>query len=289
MKIAVLGHRGMLGHVVSRYLKEIGHEVLTTDERYDYVSKSDERFFDDISRIDPNIIINCIGLIKQKVDNYNNNNCRLLELNSVLPLHLCTKFPNTVIIHPSTDCIFSGLEKVNGFERIPNKGRYYIDDIPDPTDMYGISKALGEIISKYPLAYIIRCSIIGPELDTKYGLLEWFLSQDGTAHGYTNHKWNGITTLEWAKYASEMLLKIIGEKNKEDRLCSKIVQPCSSSVHSKAEILHMISDIWKKDIKIIDIPSDTAIDRSLISNISIVWKRNSLYDQLQELYNWYYK
>ena len=31
----VLGHRGMLGHVVARYAAGAGYDVLTADDRYD--------------------------------------------------------------------------------------------------------------------------------------------------------------------------------------------------------------------------------------------------------------
>lgn len=277
MKILVLGHRGMLGHVCKRYLSEIGYNVLTIGENEHenenesgrYNLPNPDKFFDVISTQRPNVIINCIGLIKQKSD----DPFKLLAINSVLPLQLSIRFPKTIIIHPSTDCIFSGL-----------KGGYCVDTLSDPTDMYGISKALGEIIHRYPLTWVLRCSIIGPELKTGLkpsGLLEWFLSQsDNKVYGYINHKWNGITTLEWTKCVSELLIMIRDGKSP----CNKIVQPGTSEIHSKFEMLHMFSDVWKKDIQIISIESGTNIDRSL----KPTWKRKPFLEQLKELYDWYY-
>lgn len=290
MRIAILGHKGMLGHVCKRYFSEIGHEVVTIDERYEL--SYPDKFFDVIKSKRPQAIINCIGLIKQK----SNDPLRLLLMNSVFPLQLSIRFPETIIIHPSTDCIFSG-----------NKGKYFVDYISDPNDMYGISKALGEIVYKYPYTWILRCSIIGPELTQSnnvdvsngIGLLGWFLSKvrakkryekndekhnrnnsiEHVIYGYTNHKWNGVTTLEWAKCASELLMKI-----KNERICSKIIQLGTSKIYSKSEILHIIADVWKEDAKIVDKEDTVCVDRSLIPN----WERKPLLEQLHELYDWYY-
>lgn len=283
MRIAILGHKGMLGHMCKRYFSEIGHDVVTVDERYGLSYSA--KFFDAVEEKRPEVIINCIGLIKQKSD----DPLRLLLMNSVFPLQLNIRFPDTVIIHPSTDCIFSG-----------NKGKYFVDAIPDPTDIYGASKALGEIIQKYPFTWILRCSIIGPELVNRenngtnitngVGLLGWFLSSvenkkvgnnkiDETIYGFTNHKWNGITTLEWAKCASELLATI-----KNGRIHSKIIQPGTSIIYSKFEILRMISDIWGKDVEIVDKEDATCVDRSLVP----MCIRKPLLEQLHELYDWYY-
>lgn len=277
MRIAVLGHKGMLGHVCKRYFSETGHEVITIDKRYEM--SCPDKFFDVIKSKRPEAIINCIGLIKQKSD----DPLRLLLMNSVFPLQLSIRFSDTIIIHPSTDCVFSG-----------NKGKYFVDAIPDPTDIYGISKALGEIIQKYPFTWILRCSIIGPELTDNtnvdvangIGLLEWFLSKvknkknDEIIYGYVNHKWNGITTLEWAKCASELLTIV-----KNERVYSKIIQPGTSRIYSKSEILHIIAEVWKKDAQIVNKEAATCVDRSLVH----MWERKPLLGQLHELYDWYYK
>ena len=92
-----------------------------------------------------------------------------------------------MLIHISTDCVFSG-----------NKGNYIETDYRDARDIYGLSKALGEIDNENDLT--IRTSIIGPELKTNgEGLFHWFLSQKGNVYGYTDAIWGGVTTLEFAK------------------------------------------------------------------------------------------
>lgn len=65
------------------------------------------------------------------------------------------------LIHVSTDCVFSG-----------KKGNYNESDFRDADDIYGRSKALGEIINDKDLT--IRTSIIGPELKLNgEGLFHW--------------------------------------------------------------------------------------------------------------------
>lgn len=281
MRIAILGHKGMLGHVCKRYFSEIGYEVITIDDRYDM--SYPDKFFDVVRVKRPEAIINCIGLIKQKSD----DPLRLLLMNSVFPLQLNIRFPDTIIIYPSTDCVFSGNGGCND-----NKRGYFVDTIPDPTDMYGISKVLGEIVYRYPYTWILRCSIIGPELVNRTGLLGWFLSKSdskknsgdnvgNTIYGYTNHKWNGITTLEWAKCASELLTRV-----KNGDVHSKIIQPGTLRVYSKSEILCMICDVWKDDVEIVDKEAAIHVNRSLVPMRE--WERKPLLEQLKELYSWYY-
>ena len=67
------------------------------------------------------------------------------------------------LIHISTDCVFAG-----------HIGMYTEDNIADAEDLYGRSKYLGEVSGEGGLT--LRSSIIGRELSTSSGLIEWFLS-----------------------------------------------------------------------------------------------------------------
>ena len=79
---------------------------------------------------------------------------------------------NIRLIHISTDCIFSG-----------KKGFYDEEDYPDSLDLYGRTKFLGELSNSN--AITLRTSFIGKELSTNYGLLNWFLSQEGIIKGFS--------------------------------------------------------------------------------------------------------
>ena len=162
MKILILGHKGMLGHMVTKYLIDQKIEITTTEHRYPSIV-----FQEKITSFKGDYIINCIGSIPQRTKDF--------TLNYELPLWL-EKNTSIKIIHPGTDC--------------------EMDD-----DEYGISKkkARDFIVNKGTHTKIIRGSIIGPEISFSFGLMDWFLSQENEVGGYTKALWNGSTTLEWAK------------------------------------------------------------------------------------------
>ena len=100
---------------------------------------------------------------------------------------------NTRLIHISTDCVFSG-----------RKGNYSEDDLPDPPDLYGRSKLLGEVEGKNCLT--IRTSMIGRELKGTHGLLEWLLSQrDAQVRGFKRAIFSGFTTQALADTIEEIV------------------------------------------------------------------------------------
>ena len=110
--------------------------------------------------------------------------------NSLLPHHLqsISEEIGAKLIHISTDCVFSG-----------KTGSYTESSLRDADDVYGRTKALGEIISNQHLT--IRTSIVGPELKINgEGLLHWFLtSTEKELNGFSKVFWGGVTTVELAK------------------------------------------------------------------------------------------
>lgn len=168
MRVLVLGHKGMLGHMVHKYLSDQGVEVVTTEERY-----LTPAFADDVTFFEGAYIINCIGAIPQRTKDF--------SINRDLPRWL-DMLARTRVIHPGTDC--------------------EMDD-----DAYGVSKkqARDYIASEGTRTKILKASIIGPELGSTASLLEWFLNSEGTVGGYTKAMWNGVTTLEWAKQCYKLM------------------------------------------------------------------------------------
>ena len=190
-KILVLGHRGMLGNAVYRYFSSLSdYEVLTMVARFE-----EEGFEGEIKDKSPDYIINCIGIIPQKnpdVSLYKKTN---VELPAVLEgLGIPT-------VLPSTDCEFSGT--------ISSTKKYTKKDTRDAQDDYGKSKAeISRLVETlFKNTKIIRTSIIGHEERTHLSLLDWFLNSEGSVNGFTNHYWNGITTLEWAKLCKNLIEK----------------------------------------------------------------------------------
>ena len=165
-----------------------------------------------------------------------------IYINSLFPHKLyqrCLDL-NIRLIHFSTDCVFSG-----------NKGFYSEKDLPDPSDIYGRSKLLGEL--DYENCITIRKSVIGHELISKNGLLEWFLDQNSVVQGYKNVIFSGLTSLELARLIDVYVIP-------RDDLTG-ILHFSGESI-SKFDILKIIRDIYNKNIDIV-LNEDKKMDRSL--------------------------
>jgi len=185
MKVTVLGARGMAGHVVAKYLQQQGHSVtsVTRDELDVENQQQVSSFFDSL---DADFVVNCIGLlVKDCIDRPD----RAALINSWFPHYIEHRLANTQtkLIHLSTDCVFNG-----------KKGNYFETDTHSESNAYGRSKSLGEVNNAKDITF--RMSIIGPELKNGTGLLNWVLTNPNKElPGWTNARWNGITTLELAR------------------------------------------------------------------------------------------
>ena len=182
-----------------------------------------------IEEIKPDVVLNCIGIIKQLSDS--KNYLKSIEINALLPHKLakiCEK-SGIRLIHVSTDCVFSG-----------EKGNYLESDPPDARDLYGKTKFLGEV--SYGSALTIRTSIIGPELASKHGLLEWFLSQkEGRIKGYRQAFFNGFTT----RALCDIILDIITRHKS-----LKGLYHISSEPIDKFSLLSMVTEIYGLNVEI---------------------------------------
>jgi dTDP-4-dehydrorhamnose reductase len=185
MKITVLGSNGMAGHVVAGYLAQQGHTVDAVGrDRLDVENPSSIMTFFD--QLDADFVVNCIGLLVQPCLQ---NPARANLINSWFPHHLehCLKDSTTRLIHLSTDCVFDGAT-----------GNYKETDAHTEINAYGRSKSLGEVNNVKDITF--RMSIIGPELKTGTGLLDWVRKNpNNELPGWDNAWWNGITTLQLAK------------------------------------------------------------------------------------------
>lgn len=167
--------------------------------------------------------------------------------------------------------------RVAYFNELDNqKGMYGINQAPDADDDYGISKSMGELaIALRPRTVLIRTSIIGP--DTRpdgLGLMAWFMRQARGAHinGYTNHWWNGITTLEWCKVVESLL----EEAREYDR--ARIVQPGLPQPVSKYELLNCMNRIFGRGVEVRPYEDAHSVNRSLEPNLAAP----SIEQQLEE-------
>ena len=191
----------------------------------------------------PDVVINCIGIIKQLP--YSNDHLNSLAINSTLPHRLaqyCNAF-GARLVHFSTDCVFSG-----------KQGQYKEDDFPDASDLYGRTKYLGEV--SYENTLTLRTSIIGHEICRAKSLVDWFLGQTGEVKGFSKAVFSGLPTIEIARVVKELVIP-----NQDlSGLYHLSVDPIN-----KLDLLRLVAEIYGKVIKIIP-DEDLVIDRSLNSD-----------------------
>ncbi len=257
MKILVLGVSGMIGSAIYKILHaESSFDVyggmrdLSSRKFFsaplqenlvnygDLVNKETIPFV--LEKVNPEVVINCAGLTKHRRGCDNPDIA--MPINVDMPHHfssICND-RNIRFIHISSDCVFSGL-----------KGNYFEDDHPDAADLYGKSKALGEVVSGNSLT--LRTSTIGHELHTNYGLLEWFLSRDKECFGFSKAIFSGLPSVVFA----EVIKNFVLSNNHLRGLYHVSADPIN-----KYDLLKLIAKIYGKKIKI-KRDSEFTIDRSL--------------------------
>ncbi|MCQ6288439.1 dTDP-4-dehydrorhamnose reductase family protein [Bacillus cereus] len=247
MKVLILGSEGMGGHVMKEYFMENPkYKVYYTSRNQDdqdsiYLDVTDSRSVEKvINDLRPDIAINCIGILNDAAEK---QPMLAFQVNSLFPHQLVKLMERHQgkVIHISTDCVFLG-----------TKGNYTEKDIPDGISTYARSKRWGEIISSKHTT--IRTSIIGPELkENGIGIFLWFMKQTGEIKGYEKVLWNGVTTLELAKAAEQVIEQnIIG-----------LYHLGSKQKISKYFLLTLMKEIFEKDDVMI-IPDGTIVlDRTI--------------------------
>lgn len=210
MKILILGADGMLGHKLFQQFLSEGHDVRGTIRGKDvggllpYASRLicscdafDAGHFEDcIQRIKPDVVVNAVGMIKQR----ELSPISAITVNSLLPHRLAAacRLSGSYLVQVSTDCVFSG--------RGTRPEGYVEADLPDPEDLYGRSKLLGEVYDE-GAGITLRTSIVGLGLSHKkgFGLIEWFLSQQGPVCGFSRVRYSGLSTQAFGRVLGQIL------------------------------------------------------------------------------------
>jgi dTDP-4-dehydrorhamnose reductase len=212
----------------------------------------------------PDVIINCIGvLIKgSKADPGN-----AIYINSYLPHFLSNEVKKygSKLIHVSTDCVFTG-----------DKGWYSELDVPDATDTYGRSKALGELVNDRDLT--LRTSIVGPELkENGEGLFDWFMKSKGEVKGYSNVYWGGVTTLALAKVMEQCI----------DENISGLQHVTNGTRISKYDLLDCFKYIWNKtDVEILPDGKEKKDSSLITTRMAPLYFGFSYQQMLEDLHYW---
>lgn len=246
-QLIIVGTKGMLGQMVEIYFSaKSDFEVVSYNEQF--TQNNYDSWTDFLKSYPEAVIINCAGKIKQKSDNLT----ELLWSNAVLPLAIISSLGSKQkLIHPSTDCVFTGL-----------KGSpYQVIDSADATDAYGWSKRLAEsALVNHKQCAVIRVSIIGPDFSgAGKGLLAWFLSltPQSSVSGFTNHLWNGITTLAWCELVEKIITNQISAYG-------TLLQVGTDSSYSKYEILQLFNQTFNRSLAIAATEHPEGLDRRLV-------------------------
>lgn len=257
MTLLILGGAGMLGH---RLLRDLSQHYPTwaavrgpTDalaalpgvDPARLLGGVDALRFESVVRAvaaaRPEVVINCVGLIKQRAD----------ARDPLLAIDVNARFPHQLaalcaaagarLIHISTDCVFDG-----------QRGLYRESDPVTAQDLYGRTKALGEVTDQ-PHALTLRTSLVGRELGTRYGLLEWFLAQPGPVKGYTRAVFSGFPTGEVSAILRDYVLP---------RPDLHGLYHLASEPISKYDLLCLFSAACGRGVEIVP-DAQVAVDRSL--------------------------
>ena len=271
MNIAILGSTGMIGSASTFHLSSLGHSVIEVNRKGVSITGGNEvRKFDvlkdSVSQLLDSlpsdvIVINLIGVIRHKIElDSEESISQAQKVNSVFPKILVKEANklNLQIIQIATDCVFSG-----------ESGTYSEDSAMDPIDIYGETKAAGEMVARNLLT--LRVSVVGREVKNHVELMDWVLSQPFSSEikGYNNHFWNGITSLHFAKILDGIL------KNGLNTFGTYHLIP--TGVVNKLELVQMIANLAERnDLEIMETAAEKPIDRTLRTNYNEInvefWK-----------------
>ena len=259
MRILVLGASGMLGSAAFRGFAAMpGIEAFGTaraeSARRHFAESLQPNLLTQVDVLDtdsllqalaqvrPDVVVNCIGVVKQLSSA--KDPLVVLPLNALLPHRLArtANLAGARLVHISTDCVFNGAT-----------GNYTEATPSNAEDLYGRSKLLGEV--DYSNAITLRTSIIGRELSTRNGLVEWFLGETGAVRGFTHAFFSGLPTDELVRVIARHVLPNPGLTG---------VWHVGAASISKHHLLLLLRDAYRRDIEIVP-DAGLVLDRSLDS------------------------
>lgn len=261
--VCILGASGMLGSAVLDVFAQDGAFTLSATVRDEVQAKLLKEKYPAVTVLSldaekvsaeeieallkgQDYVINAIGIIKPYIhDNDPKETERAVRVNALFPHNLAKAAKGATILQIATDCVYSGA-----------KGDYVETDMQDALDVYGKSKSLGEVPA--PSIHHLRCSIIGPEPKAHVSLLDWFLGQEqgASVNGFTNHHWNGVTTIHYGKLCLGIL--------KAGFSLSQVQHIVPSGKITKADLLKAFAESYERtDITINPVAAEKVIDRTL--------------------------
>jgi len=257
MAVVVFGGTGMLGSMCVEILRQADYQVLATfrDMKRCPPPPTPGVSWQLFDAFNPDAVheilqghkwaINAIGITKPHIQEESAKDVFVANHVNVVFPHLLADAAcktGTHILQIATDCVFG-----NHCEEIPESTPH------DAPDVYGKTKSLGEV--NLPSVSHLRTSVIGPERGRKHFLLEWLLSQE-KAFGFTDHLWNGMTTLQFAKICVGIIRSGITTLPRRQHIVP-------ADEVDKYELLARIAHSFDHEIEITPKPSGKPVSRIL--------------------------
>lgn len=255
MRVVVFGSTGMVGRAVIAKLSrspDFNPVAVSRQNNGFDVRSSAERA--SLLLRDAEVAINCVGLLRGS-PSYGAPAFRYEAtlVNALWPQRLAALASDVGcrVIHLSTDAVFAPG---------PEAAR---EDTPlSPTEVYGISKALGEVDADHVLN--LRFSVIGPAPDRGPSLWEWLVGQSPGAiiQGHATFGWTGCTSVQLAALVSDLLPPVT----------FNAVRSRGSALHflpngtaTKFSVLKLLAERVRPDVCVIPATQDAPTSRILAS------------------------
>jgi dTDP-4-dehydrorhamnose reductase len=242
-KVLVVGATGMLGSMVCRVLSAKGHTVVATQRR-DAGRPDHLEIASDAAGVDRllsahaplDLVVNCAGITDGQART-GREVWQAALVNGAFPRQLgeAAERIGSRVVHVSTDGVFRG------------GPRPLLEDSPcDAATVYGMTKRLGE--ADGPSFLSVRCSIVGPAPNGR-GLLAWLLARPrgATVSGWTNHVWNGVTTLQLAEWIAPLVAARAFDRL---RAASPVLHYAPNRPISKYRLLRLFARLFRPDVRV---------------------------------------
>ena len=256
--VLVLGADGTLGHVAARVLARRFDTIVTARRASETALGFDATDGDPelralLARVRPGgMVLNAVAVLATDASEQARE--RVLAVNAVFPHRLAriAQERDLRVVHISTDAVFPH-----------DAGECRETDRIGPEDLYGLSKAEGEISG--PNTVTIRCSLIGPPAAARArGLWAWIASEGkgATIRGYVNQIWGGVTTLQLAHVCAALVDGATFERAREH---GPIHHLAPNRPLSKFELVRTLAAILRPDLSVVEARGPVDVTRVLAS------------------------
>lgn len=270
MKVLLIGSGGMLGHMTTLYFQELGYEIVDIShnrrcrEATVLIDILDRRKFEDfLAKSEFDYVINCAAvLVKASLQ----KKAEAIMLNSWFPHYLEGIFSDTgtKLIQVSTAGVFAG-----------NSAPYCEEDLQDTNTFYGKTKSLGELENAKNL--VIRSDFIGPDMSKQgTGLFNWIMTAGKELVGYSRAIFNGVSSLEFAKFLDFAI---------KNNITGQYHLFAADSL-SKADFIRAVSKVFHLGISVADADRVTIDTRLCTHRTDVNYSQKTYEQQLTELKEW---